>query len=89
MKFVMCSQSTNTNILLGQEKKYLCFRLHALLVPHENIDQQQQNMTNFIPQTNYNQVRQKQITCVSTINPTDPKVFWPLLNKHYYSLETS
>ena len=61
----------------------------SLRVPHENIDQQQQNMTNFIPQTNYNQVRQKQITCVSTINPTDPKVFWPLLNKHYYSLETS
>ena len=47
----------------------------SLRVPHENIDQQQQNMTNFIPQPNYNQVRQKQITCVSA-NPTDPKVFF-------------
>lgn len=27
----------------------------SLRVPHESIDQQQQNMTNFIPQTNYNQ----------------------------------
>jgi len=34
----------------------------SLRVPHENIEQQQQNMTNFIPQPNYNQVRQKNKT---------------------------